>query len=149
MCSGVLASSRFLVLSCTDPDTRMAPTRGQTVAAGVFDAQSAVERLEAEMMEIRGDITQLKQSTSGISEIQQKMVTMDALDALMQKYLPTQSASAITVEQEGTSQLQATKPLFPAATTTANIATGSGQTVLPRLMHPVHHQNHSLGVQQL
>jgi len=94
-----LASESALVLCCTDPAARMAPTRGQTAAAGVFDAQAAVERLEAEMTEIRGDITELKQSAAGIANIQQNMVTMDALDALMQKYLSTPSTSATTDDQ--------------------------------------------------
>lgn len=72
----------------------MAPTRSHQAAAGAFDAQAAIERLDAEMTEIRGDITELKQSTSGIADIQQKMVTLDALDAIMQKYLapPTNSS---------------------------------------------------------
>lgn len=100
-CSGVSASKRLLVLCCTDPDTRMAPTRGQSAAVGAFDAQSAVERLEAEMTEIRGDICQLKQSTAGISEIKQSMVTLEALDALMQRYLPAPSLSTIIIEHEG------------------------------------------------
>lgn len=96
------------MLSCTDPDARMAPTRGQTAAAGAFDAQSAVERLEAEMIEIRGDIAELKQCSAGIQEIQQKMVTADALDAMMQKYLSIPPASTVTMGQdtEGTSHAQ-------------------------------------------
>jgi hypothetical protein len=82
----------------------MAPTRSQTTAAGAFDAQMAVERLEAEITEIRGNIAELKQSTAGISDIQQKMVTVDTLDAILQKYLTIQpSTSGVTqLGTEGT-----------------------------------------------
>jgi len=87
----------------------MAPTRASAAAAaGVFDAQSAVERLEAEMTGISEDITELKKSAVGIAEIKHTMVTMDALDSLMQKYLTIQSSPS------GVTQLDASgTSLFP------------------------------------
>lgn len=82
----------------------MGATRGQTAAAaGAFDAQTAVERLESEMADLRTDVTELKKSTSVIADIQKNMVTVSALDALMQKYLappmsPTSTAQVIPME---------------------------------------------------
>jgi hypothetical protein len=65
----------------------MAPTRAQVAATGTSDAQTAVVRLEAEMADIRGELTELKNSTAGIAEIQQNMATMEGLDSIMNKYL--------------------------------------------------------------
>lgn len=77
----------------------MGQTRTQTAAAaGAFDAQAAVERLEQEMAEIRTDITGLKQSTSVIADIQQNMVTVTAMEAMMQKYLAPPASPKGTVQ---------------------------------------------------
>lgn len=77
----------------------MGVTWGQSaVAAGAFDAQTAVERLESEMADMRIDICELKQSTLVIADIQRNMVTVSALDALMQKYLAPHSSPTSTIQ---------------------------------------------------
>jgi hypothetical protein len=48
----------------------------------------AVERLELEMAEMRTDISDLKQSTSVITDIQKNMVTMNAMEAMMHLAAP-------------------------------------------------------------
>jgi L-lysine 2,3-aminomutase len=79
----------------------MGQTRGQSAAAaGAFDAQTAVERLEAEMAEVRTDISGLKQSTSVIADIQKNMVTMSAMEAMMQKYLTVPPPPISTTQAE-------------------------------------------------
>lgn len=98
------------VLFRTDPSRVMGQTRNQVAAAGAFDAQSAIDRLEAEMAEMRGDITELKQATTGITEIKQKMVTVDVLDTLMQKYLSIPTPPSGITHAEGAGNSSITQP---------------------------------------
>jgi TolA-binding protein len=80
-----------------DPDT--SGTRAQNAAAtAAFDTQTAVERLESKMAEMRTDIIGLKQSTSAISDSQKNMVTMEALDAMMRKYLASPASPTGTLQ---------------------------------------------------
>jgi hypothetical protein len=77
----------------------MAQTRAQNaVAIGAFDTQTTVKRLKPEMAEMRKDIIELKQSTSAISNSQKNMVTMEALDAMMRKYLASPALPTGTVQ---------------------------------------------------
>jgi hypothetical protein len=82
----------------------MGQTRHQTAAvAGAFDAQTVVERLEAEMAEMCTDLSDLKQSTAVLTNIQKNMVTLTDLDTLMQKYLKPPASPT------GTSQIMPTE----------------------------------------
>lgn len=69
-------------------------------AAGTFDAQQAVERLESEMAEIRGELALLQQSANGIEDIKNTMVTVSTLDNMMQKYLCGASSSTAAAIRE-------------------------------------------------
>lgn len=100
----------------------MGQTRKQPEAAvGAFDAQQAIDRLEADMAEMRGDITSLKQSTQGIEEIRSKMVTVDVLDGLMQKYLSVSSGSSVTVQHDTTGNSHSHTAVRPSHVNTQSV----------------------------